>query len=157
LTAEEVRTVLRETAYDLGEPGRDPEYGFGLVQADAALERALEIPFGRFSARSDGGSDPNAPSVARLREANHAAGYRAGDFDDGGPTELLLYVTDSFTPAEVPEWFDLSSSGSIRLAHGRLHYVTVGAGRSVVRVVDFLRSNPEVLLVVPDRELFTVR
>ena len=33
---DEVRQRLGETAEDLGDPGRDPQYGFGLVDADAA-------------------------------------------------------------------------------------------------------------------------
>ena len=36
-TPDEVRTVLQSTAKDLGTPGWDPYYGYGLVQAAAAL------------------------------------------------------------------------------------------------------------------------
>eukprot|EP01063_Lacrimia_lanifica_P025223 TRINITY_DN329_c1_g1_i2.p1 TRINITY_DN329_c1_g1~~TRINITY_DN329_c1_g1_i2.p1 ORF type:complete len:1145 (+),score=271.98 TRINITY_DN329_c1_g1_i2:37-3471(+) len=42
-TADEVREALTATAIDLGETGRDEEYGYGLVQARAALEY-LEAP-----------------------------------------------------------------------------------------------------------------
>ncbi|MFL5351251.1 S8 family serine peptidase [Archangium sp.] len=38
MTATEVRTVLESTAKDLGESGHDPRYGYGLVQAKAALD-----------------------------------------------------------------------------------------------------------------------
>ncbi len=41
LTAAQVRQLLESTARDLGEPGQDWDYGYGLVQASAALE-ALE-------------------------------------------------------------------------------------------------------------------
>jgi subtilisin family serine protease len=41
LTAAQVRDLLESTAKDLGEPGLDWDYGYGLVQASAALE-ALE-------------------------------------------------------------------------------------------------------------------
>jgi subtilisin family serine protease len=34
---EDIRTALAETAVDLGDAGRDNAYGFGLVQADAAM------------------------------------------------------------------------------------------------------------------------
>ncbi len=34
----EVRELMERTAKDLGEPGRDPSYGYGLVQAKAALD-----------------------------------------------------------------------------------------------------------------------
>ena len=37
LGSEAIRNALTATARDLGEPGRDPAYGFGLVQAREAL------------------------------------------------------------------------------------------------------------------------
>lgn len=39
-----VRAALTETALDLGAPGRDNSFGFGLVQAQAALERLENGP-----------------------------------------------------------------------------------------------------------------
>ena len=38
-TAAQIRNTLGKSAQDLGDPGRDPKYGFGLVQAGAALQR----------------------------------------------------------------------------------------------------------------------
>lgn len=38
MTASEVRTLLESSAKDLGDKGRDSRYGFGLVQAKAALD-----------------------------------------------------------------------------------------------------------------------
>lgn len=38
-TATQIRNTLAKSAEDLGEPGRDPKYGFGLVQARAAYDR----------------------------------------------------------------------------------------------------------------------
>ncbi len=43
LTPDQVRSILQRTAKDLGRPGYDPEYGFGLVQADAAVRWALDM------------------------------------------------------------------------------------------------------------------
>jgi serine protease len=43
LTAVEVRQILIETAMDIGEVGRDDWTGFGLVNADAAVRRALAL------------------------------------------------------------------------------------------------------------------
>lgn len=37
LTAADVEAVLKATAIDLGEPGRDDHYGYGLIQLDQAL------------------------------------------------------------------------------------------------------------------------
>jgi subtilisin family serine protease len=44
LPAAEVRRILESTAKDLGEPGRDSRYGYGLVQAKAALDMLETIP-----------------------------------------------------------------------------------------------------------------
>ena len=44
LTAAQVRALLETTAKDLGEPGRDEGYGFGLVQAREALDRLPPQP-----------------------------------------------------------------------------------------------------------------
>ena len=43
LTAIEVRQILTETAMDLGDVGRDDRYGYGLVDADAAVRRAYAM------------------------------------------------------------------------------------------------------------------
>ena len=44
LSAAEVRRLLESTARDLGEPGKDWDYGYGLVQAAAALEALEQRP-----------------------------------------------------------------------------------------------------------------
>ncbi|WP_026731677.1 S8 family serine peptidase [Fischerella sp. PCC 9605] len=41
LTAKQIREILAETAYDLGDPGYDTVYGYGIVNADAAIRRSL--------------------------------------------------------------------------------------------------------------------
>jgi hypothetical protein len=40
LTAEQIKAILSETAYDLGAAGYDTVYGYGEVNADAAVRRA---------------------------------------------------------------------------------------------------------------------
>lgn len=42
LSAAEVEAVLKETAIDLGEPGRDDHYGYGLIQLDQALAQVRQ-------------------------------------------------------------------------------------------------------------------
>jgi subtilisin family serine protease len=46
LTPAEVRQALQETAQDLGEPGRDPAFGAGLVNAAALLRHRLVVEAG---------------------------------------------------------------------------------------------------------------
>ncbi len=41
LTNVQVRDIMNSTAADLGAPGWDPEYGYGLIDAEAAVEEAL--------------------------------------------------------------------------------------------------------------------
>ncbi len=43
LTQSDVYTILLNTAKDLGDPGRDDKYGWGLVQAAAALEFLINV------------------------------------------------------------------------------------------------------------------
>ncbi|BAZ38051.1 hypothetical protein NIES4101_39860 [Calothrix sp. NIES-4101] len=43
LNASQIRSILSETAYDLGTPGYDKYYGNGFVNADAAVRRALAL------------------------------------------------------------------------------------------------------------------
>jgi subtilisin family serine protease len=44
LTASQVRQILQESARDLGATGRDPIFGYGLVQAKAAIDRLATFP-----------------------------------------------------------------------------------------------------------------
>ncbi|ARV61816.1 peptidase S8 and S53 subtilisin kexin sedolisin [Nostocales cyanobacterium HT-58-2] len=43
LTAGQIKSILSETAYDLGTPGYDTEYGYGFINADAAVRRAKAL------------------------------------------------------------------------------------------------------------------
>lgn len=43
LTASECRNILRSTALDLGAKGKDPHYGYGLIQPYKALKKLLNI------------------------------------------------------------------------------------------------------------------
>ncbi len=49
LTGAEVREIVLESADDLGEPGRDPYYGHGRVDAGAAVETAVKQLFAKRS------------------------------------------------------------------------------------------------------------
>jgi serine protease len=44
LKASEVRLLMERSAKDLGEQGHDTRYGYGLVQAKAALEALKQYP-----------------------------------------------------------------------------------------------------------------
>ena len=42
LTNNEVREILTDSADDLGDPGKDKEYGYGLLNIERAVESAKE-------------------------------------------------------------------------------------------------------------------
>jgi serine protease len=44
LTSAELRTILQQSAVDLGQTGRDPEYGYGLLNVYEAVRRAQAYP-----------------------------------------------------------------------------------------------------------------
>lgn len=46
LTASQVRDVMSQTAYDLGTPGYDTTTGYGFINADAAVRRAIALSRG---------------------------------------------------------------------------------------------------------------
>lgn len=46
LSATQIKQIMSQTAYDLGNRGYDYEYGHGFVNADAAVRRALAIAKG---------------------------------------------------------------------------------------------------------------
>jgi subtilisin family serine protease len=68
LTAGEVREILEETATDVGETGRDPEHGSGLVNAYGAVKRALEM---KDVARAEPSVDQLLAEGQRAMVANH--------------------------------------------------------------------------------------
>jgi len=108
LTAAQVRTVLHETALDLGAPGRDNLYGFGLVDAKAAVERALELA---------GTPPPAEPArlaartpVLRLTTSNDATTLRLTNLGDGPITlqSVTPYSLDDGARVANPAWLQAS-------------------------------------------------
>jgi subtilisin family serine protease len=77
--AAQVRSILQATALDLGSSGRDGQYGYGLVQAEAAVQAA----------------DPNANMVPI---ANAGADQNVEDTDENGSEDVLLDGSGSFDP-----------------------------------------------------------
>ncbi len=58
-TASQIRQTIVSTAHDLGAPGQDPVYGFGLVDALAATKSIAPQIFG------SGATPPKAPPTGR--------------------------------------------------------------------------------------------
>jgi serine protease len=90
-TNAEIRTVLQQTAEDLGASGRDNYYGYGLVRAKAAID-----------ALGGGGGTNNPPSVSITSPSNGASfasgtsisfSGSASDTEDGNLTSSLVWVS----------------------------------------------------------------
>lgn len=93
---EQVRARIQATAYDLGTSGRDPKYGYGLIDVEAALRGSGLTVL----------AEP--PSVSVPAEAGEAAAFVAG--------EVLIKVRSSDVSASsIIEKLD-SAAGEIRVA-----------------------------------------
>ena len=128
-TPDEVREALQSTAEDKGSPGWDPEYGWGIVDAYAALAYSA-IPNdppvananGPYTGTEDiavtfddsGSSDPNGDTITYswdFGDGNTGAGEKpTHTYTAGGEYEVALVVNDgkvnsdpSTTTAEIAE------------------------------------------------------
>lgn len=85
----DIRQILRDTAFDLGPGGWDQQYGYGLVQADAAVAAAI--------AMGGGGGGGGGGTNGTMNVAVNAGGpYKAGDF-----VYITVTATDASTGAAL--------------------------------------------------------
>ncbi len=72
LSVEEVKQVIYETAHDLGSPGEDNDYGWGMVDCYAAVELALSLCSGAPRARDGYYETPvDAPALVTLQATDY--------------------------------------------------------------------------------------
>lgn len=152
LTPAQVREILQNTAEDLGEPGRDNIFGFGLIRADRAVEAAANQ-----AAPQAGKALTAAPLVTPLLVAAPDPVQLNGDqitkivtirnYGAGNVTFLSgtkqeetggSWLSVGFPAAGTPTPFDLTINvDRTNLAQGRYHgrvEVTTSAGRKVIAV-----------------------
>lgn len=70
--ADVVRAAFELTAKDLGIPGKDPVYGFGLIQAEAAFDYLARQPCSRgwrFASNKDTPQNGTSPATGPARGA----------------------------------------------------------------------------------------
>ena len=86
---DEIRQRLGDTAEDLGDPGRDPQYGFGLVDADEAADLGPpnDAPDLSIDSPADGSS-------FGTEEATILFEGTASDTEDGLLTSSLVWTSD---------------------------------------------------------------
>jgi subtilisin family serine protease len=85
LTATEIQNVLTQTAVDRGTAGWDQEYGWGRVNADAAVALALSM--------GGGGGDNTPPIVSFIQPTNGAT--------VSGTTNVVVNASDNVGVASV--------------------------------------------------------
>ncbi len=153
LTAEEVRKILRDTAVDLGESGWDREYGYGLINMEAALERAITKPYGRFSASSgttDGTVAPQQPSQEKLEE--YARAKADVTWNPDGPDRLIIIVPGETDVDAILTGKEIQVLDRLRVRDGMYVRVTVDGGTGE-RLLAELKDDRRVLLVTQDRHI----
>jgi subtilisin family serine protease len=135
LTATQVRHILQASATDLGPAGRDGSYGYGLVNAQAALERAFNPPSG------PAGVEP--VSVSGTGE------FAAPDSADNGtlfaPGQLILSLEPGYAPAGVITAAGLFSGLTVAetISGHDLYLLNVPAGDEIA-LATLLRDQPGV-------------
>jgi subtilisin family serine protease len=110
-TAAELRSALAATAIDLGAPGRDPAYGWGLVQgaaALAALQPNTGLPVGPDTVTPILGSNSLPVGLAAIRAPNNGSLRIERRGLDGAAMGDLGFFTSAF---EAVQLVGLSTGG----------------------------------------------
>jgi subtilisin family serine protease len=158
LSADNVRRILQETAIDLGEPGWDEEFGYGLLNVAEALRVASTTPYGRYEGSSVNGSQPIATdslSSRELRRSKQNAEYRSdlpAEFivylaDDADPERLSLRILEIAPAARVEILGALPMGTALRVLVDTSH----STGVAEEELFEALRGDARVLSVVQNR------
>jgi hypothetical protein len=172
LAASQVRTILVDTAFDLGVPGRGVATGYGMVRADAAVKAAVEI---------GGPPVPRPPSLLLPITSARFQGFETSRvlpiWNGGGGFLQVTSVTSTtddglpWLSAELETGGDLTTtnvsgvridvsrlvvfnlagsySGSVRLHSGA---TTLGSIRVVMNVSRFQRAGNGLRVVAIDED-----
>ncbi|MGD8453092.1 MAG: S8 family serine peptidase [Phycisphaerae bacterium] len=129
LTVDEAKQILYETAVDLGEPGEDNDYGWGMIDALAAVNRALEVcsPRPPYAWPAEYETDTNEPLTITLRVTDD------GQPDPPGTVDLVI--------AELPGHGTLRDPGADVIT--AVPYVLVGGGDQVIYRPDPYYRGPD--------------
>ncbi|MFW5643751.1 MAG: S8 family serine peptidase, partial [Alkalispirochaeta sp.] len=156
LSAAEVRQILRDTARDLGPAGWDAEYGYGLVDMEAALRRALSEPYGRYSSSSTSSSSTAStitPAVVSPeRRLEYDAAKADAEWDATGRKRLSVLIAADGDPDRISALPGVLSSRRAPMPEGTLIRFSVDPARGA-ELFDTLRQEPTVLLVTQERPI----
>ena len=89
ITSGGFQTLLEETSVDLGDPGYDIYYGYGLINIEAMIDKMLEnTPL--FVSPADAGSDSVSVTVYNNSQSLLSAKGFAAGYEDGVLTQMSL-------------------------------------------------------------------
>jgi len=114
LTTDEVRSILLGTAIDLGDTGRDDEFGYGLVDAEAAVIAAQNHDIPTLPDDPDGTDDPEEPMLSLSTEDVDLGLVSKTDVvsvSNGGTGTLNIINVTPLTDDEG-DWLSVTTSGS---------------------------------------------
>jgi subtilisin family serine protease len=105
LTASEIQDVLTQTAVDRGAAGWDQEYGWGRVNADAAVALALSL--------GGGGNDTTPPTVSFIQPTNGATvsgttTVHVNASDNVGVASVSFYVNGALVATDTTAPYEYS-------------------------------------------------
>ena len=152
LSAADTRQILRDTARDLGSAGWDEEYGYGLVDMEAALGRALREPYGRFSSSATGqGIGEVTPQVlSGERRAEYERARAEETWDPAAPLRVSVVLRAGSDPEVIAALPDVRRVGQTAMPDGILLRLEL-TGSAPRTTFETLRTHPAVLLVYQER------
>lgn len=152
LSQGQVRRLLADTSVDLGVTGRDDYYGYGLIQADAALNRLVQYGAASIQPASAGADAELTPDEIQQRvfaEMNRTSSY-AGDrviVKLAEPQGGFRSARESMSRAsEIVERLGLES---VTGRHPRFKLARIRPGRSVPDAVRALAADDAVEYAEP--------
>lgn len=110
LSSTEVETILKDTALDFGDPGRDDYYGYGMIQLDAAfaaITPSTPLSIDSFTVDKETGQTVGTPITLNAAASGGAGPYRYGFYYElNGKTTTIQDYSDTSTAS-----FNLTAPG----------------------------------------------
>ncbi|MFO8042011.1 MAG: S8 family serine peptidase, partial [Alkalispirochaeta sp.] len=164
LSADQIRRILQQTALDLGDPGRDEEFGYGLLDVGAALQRASTTPYGRYGSSTESGAAVALEDEITARQLIRSK--QNTRYQQSQPVDFIVYVGEDIDHetfhrrvVEVVPEARVESLGFLPLGSAIRVSVDASSAASVEGGVDgpalfrFLQDDPAVLSVTQNRTI----
>ena len=110
LTEVQVRTILQQTATDMGPAGFDNTYGFGLVNAHAAVRAAFPISGPDYLCSTNTFTLQNAPAGSTVNWTAEPGSLFSNNPPSGSGTSAVLSPYSSFASGQATITFTIESA-----------------------------------------------